>query len=76
MPTKDVVLQQNVLVLNTADKLVPVDTGTGQSILFGGKCWRRSASLSAPIIPLAGHRACGEGGRRLPRYPCAAVDRP
>ncbi|TJW03090.1 MAG: MBL fold metallo-hydrolase [Mesorhizobium sp.] len=35
LPTDDIVLEQNILVLNTGDKLIVFDTGVGTSTMFG-----------------------------------------
>lgn len=50
--TDNVVLEQNVLVLNTGDKLVLFDTGMGTSTIFGPTTGRLQQSLkSAGIDP-------------------------
>ena len=48
--TDNVVLEQNVLVLNTGDKLVLFDTGMGSSTLFGPTTGRLQQSLKAAGI--------------------------
>src|SRR3954454_8922637 len=45
--TDNVMLEQNALVLNTGDKLVLFDTGTGASAMFGDKSGRLVANLRA-----------------------------
>lgn len=35
LPTDDITLEQNILVLNTGDKLIVFDTGVGSSKMFG-----------------------------------------
>lgn len=46
----NVVLEQNVLVLNTGDKLVLFDTGMGSSTMFGPTTGKLPASLKAAGI--------------------------
>ena len=77
----NVVLEQNILVLNTGDKLVLFDTGMGTSSMFGptpGKLLRepqgcrhrsqghrRRGGDARPLRPRLGHH----GGRRQPQFP-------
>jgi len=50
LPTDNVALEQNVLVVNTGDKLVLFDAGTGTSKMFGDKAGRLLANLRAAGI--------------------------
>jgi glyoxylase-like metal-dependent hydrolase (beta-lactamase superfamily II) len=45
LPTDDIVLEQNVLVLNTGDKLIVFDTGVGTSTSFGPLPGKLAATL-------------------------------
>ncbi|MBI1206508.1 MAG: MBL fold metallo-hydrolase [Azospirillum sp.] len=45
LPPENVVLEQNVLVVNTGDKLVVFDTGMGISSLFGASTGRLASNL-------------------------------
>src|SRR5947208_4167769 len=45
LPTNDTVLEQNVLVLNTGDRMVLFDTGLGSLKLFGPTTGKLMASL-------------------------------
>lgn len=46
----NVILEQNVLVLNTGDKLVLIDTGMGSSTMFGPTTGKLQANLKAAGI--------------------------
>ena len=50
LSTTNVVLEQNVLVVNTGDKLVLIDTGMGTSQMFGPTPGKLLASLKAAGI--------------------------
>jgi glyoxylase-like metal-dependent hydrolase (beta-lactamase superfamily II) len=50
LPTDNVVLEQNALVLNTGSKLVLFDTGTGKAKMFGDKSGRLPSNLRAAGI--------------------------
>jgi glyoxylase-like metal-dependent hydrolase (beta-lactamase superfamily II) len=47
LPPDNVSLDQNALVVNTGDRLVLIDTGTGASTMFGDKSGRLLANLRA-----------------------------
>ncbi len=79
------VLEQNILVMNTGDKLLLVDTGMGSSTMFGPTTGKMLASLKAAGIDpkdidgvLATHAHCdhvwgimGDDGK--PNFPNAQV---
>jgi glyoxylase-like metal-dependent hydrolase (beta-lactamase superfamily II) len=50
LPTDNVVLEQNALVLNTGDRLVLIDNGMGSSKMFGETTGKLPASLKAAGI--------------------------
>jgi glyoxylase-like metal-dependent hydrolase (beta-lactamase superfamily II) len=50
LSTTNVVLEQNILVLNTGDKLVLFDTGMGSSTMFGNTTGKMLANLRAAGI--------------------------
>ena len=50
MPTDNVVLEQNALIVNTGDKLVLIDTGMGASKMFGDTPGKLLANLRAAGI--------------------------
>ena len=50
LPADNMVLQQNVTVVNTGDKLVVIDTGMGASKMFGDTTGRLPANLKAAGI--------------------------
>src|SRR5262245_14691138 len=50
LPTDNVVLEQNALVLNTGSKLILFDTGTGAAKMFGDKSGRLLSNLRAAGI--------------------------
>jgi len=50
LPTNDMVLEQNALVLNTGSKLILFDTGTGAAKMFGDKSGRILSNLRAAGI--------------------------
>ena len=52
----NVVLEQNMLVLNTGDKLVLFDTGMGSSTMFGPTTGKLMASLQGRRHRPQGHR--------------------
>jgi len=81
LPTNDTVLEQNILVLNTGDKLVLFDTGMGTSQMFGPTPGKMLANLKAAGIDpkdidavVATHAHCDhvwgimadDGGRNFP----------
>jgi glyoxylase-like metal-dependent hydrolase (beta-lactamase superfamily II) len=45
LPVKDAVLEQNVLVLNTGDRVIVFDTGMGSSKLFGNTTGKLIATM-------------------------------
>ncbi len=50
LATDNVILEQNILVLNTGDKLVLFDTGMGSSTMFGPTTGRLQSTLKAAGI--------------------------
>lgn len=50
LATDNVILEQNILVLNTGDKLVLFDTGMGSSTMFGPTTGRLPSTLKAAGI--------------------------
>jgi glyoxylase-like metal-dependent hydrolase (beta-lactamase superfamily II) len=50
IPTDNVVLEQNALIVNTGDKLVLLDTGMGASKMFGDTTGRLLANMRAAGI--------------------------
>ncbi|WP_315836044.1 MBL fold metallo-hydrolase [Bradyrhizobium prioriisuperbiae] len=50
LPVSNAVLEQNILVLNTGDKMVLFDTGMGTSTLFGSTTGKLVANLKASGI--------------------------
>lgn len=50
LATDNVILEQNILVLNTGDKLVLFDTGMGSSTMFGPTTGRLPSTLNAAGI--------------------------
>jgi len=50
LPTDDLELEQNTLLINTGDRLVLFDTGDGGSKMFGAKSGRQLANLWAAGI--------------------------
>jgi glyoxylase-like metal-dependent hydrolase (beta-lactamase superfamily II) len=46
LPVKDAVLEQNILVLNTGDRVIVFDTGMGSSNLFGNTTGKMIANMS------------------------------
>src|SRR4030095_3622324 len=85
LSSANVVLEQNVLVLNTGDKLVLFDTGMGSSTMFGPTTGKLLASLKAAGIDpkdidavVATHAHCdhvwgimGDDGK--PNFPNAQI---
>ena len=85
LSTTNVVLEQNILVLNTGDKLVLFDTGMGSSQMFGPTPGKMLANLKAAGIDpkdvdaiVATHAHCdhvwgimGDDGK--PNFPNAQI---
>ena len=66
LPTDSLRLEQNALVLNTGDKLVLIDTGTGTQKLMGPHTGKLLANLKAAgidpkDIDAVAHHACASG---------------
>ena len=50
LPLTNFMLEQNVLVLNTGDKMVLFDTGMGSSTIFGPSTGKLLSTLKAASI--------------------------